>query len=101
MAITFKILYLSKVVLSHPKEACTTILTSEECKTLYIREHQTAKLPKEPLTIKQAIIWLGKLGGFMNRKHDKLPGPMTLWRGYENLKESMTMLSIFTSHTCG
>lgn len=66
-----------------------------------MREHQTTKLPTAPPTIKQAIIWLGKLGGFMNRKRDNLPGTMTLWRGYENLKESMNMLSIFTSQTCG
>ena len=99
--IAFKILYLSKVALCHPEEAFTTILTSEEWQSLYMREHKTTKLPTAPPTVKQAIIWLGKLGGFMNRKHDKLPGTMTLWRGYESLKESMNMLFIFTSQTCG
>ncbi len=60
-----------------------------------------ATLPEEPPNIKQAIIWLGKLGGFMNRKSDNLPGSMTLWRGYENLKESIVMLHIITSQNCG
>ena len=45
--IAFKILYLSKVALWRPEEACTTILTSEEWATLYIREHHTVKLPTE------------------------------------------------------
>ena len=36
----------------------------------------------------------------MNRKSDKLPGAMTLWRGYENLKESMEMLCLFTPQIC-
>lgn len=98
--IAFKILYLSKVVQINPEEACTTILSTEEWQTLYIREHHTTKLPTEPPNIKQAVILLAKLGGFMNRKRDKLPGTMTLWRGYENLKECVSMLSIFTK-TCG
>ncbi|MDR0773601.1 MAG: transposase [Wolbachia pipientis] len=77
------------------------ILSNEEWKVLYMREYRVATLPEEPPNIKQAIIWLGKLGGFMNRKSDNLPGSMTLWRGYENLKESIVMLHIMTSQNCG
>lgn len=99
--IAFKILYLSKAAISHPEKLCTKILTSQEWQALYIREHKTIIIPKDPPTIKQAIIWLGKLGGFMNRKSDKLPGTMTLWRGYENLKESIEILCIFIPQSCG
>ena len=91
--IAFKILYLSKAALFQPEEPCTKILTPQEWQALYMREHQTILLPEEPPTIKQAIIWLGKLGGFLNRKSDKLPGTTTLWRGYENLNQSMKMLA--------
>ena len=99
--IAFKILYLSKVSLFHPEEPCIKILTSQEWETLYRREHRTMALPEKPPTMKQAIIWLGKLGGFLNRKNDKLPGTMTLWRGYENLKQSMEMVDIFNAQTSG
>ncbi len=99
--IAFKILYLSKVALSHPEETCIKILTSQEWKALYMREHQTVLLPEEPPNIKQAVIWLGKLGGFLNRRNDKLPGTLTLWRGYENLQQSMKMLSICSPQNCG
>lgn len=99
--IAFKILYLSKVALSQSEEPCTKILTPQEWKALYMREHQTILLPEEPPTIKQAIIWLGKLGGFLNRKNDKLPGITSLWRGYENLNQSMKMLAILSPQTCG
>lgn len=99
--IAFKILYLTKVSLSHPMESCTKILSNEEWKALYLREHQVSILPGKPPNIKQAIIWLGKLGGFMNRKSDQLPGTMTLWRGYENLRESIIMLRLMTSQNCG
>jgi hypothetical protein len=99
--IAFKILYLTKVAKLNPEEICTHILSPEEWKTLYIREHKSSSLPKFPPTIRQAIIWLGKLGGFMNRKNDKFPGTMTLWRGYENLKESILMLYIIKPQSCG
>lgn len=99
--IAFKILYLTKVVRSHPEETCTHVLSCEEWKTLYIREHLSTRLPQAPPNIKQAVLWLGKLGGFMNRKSDKFPGTMTLWRGYEILKESVEMLKIITPQSCG
>ncbi|MDR0615102.1 MAG: hypothetical protein LBF82_04015 [Lactobacillales bacterium] len=99
--IAFKILYLKKVALSNPMETCTIILSNEEVKALYMREHRIVTLPEEPPNIKQAVIWLRKLGGFMNRKSDNLPGTMTLWRSYENLKKSIVMFHIMTSQSCG
>jgi hypothetical protein len=36
--IAFKILYLSKVALTHPEETCTKILTPQEWKALYPRK---------------------------------------------------------------
>lgn len=95
--IAYKILFLSKLALTAPEIDCTQILSQEEWQTLYIREHQTTQVPQKPPNIKQALIWLGKLGGFMNRKNDNLPGAMTLWRGYEELQQSIIMLRIFSS----
>jgi hypothetical protein len=66
-----------------------------------MRVYQTNNIPTKPPNIKEVIIWLGKLGGFMARKNDKLPGPMILWRGYEILQESIMMLSIFSGKICG
>lgn len=95
--LAFKILYLSKVASLYPGESCAKIMSTKEWKTLYIREHEANKLPTEPPTVKEVIVWLGKLGGFMNRKSDKLPGIVTLWRGYESLNESVAMYEIFNS----
>ena len=99
--IAFKLMYLAKAAIAHPEEDCSKVLSKEEWQTLYCRANRTSIPLQRPPTIKQAIIWLGKLGGFMNRKGDKLPGPMTLWRGYEILKESITMLFILKPQTCG
>ena len=99
--IAFKILYLSKIALSSPEEKCNSIFTEQESRTLYMRVRQTSNIADQPPNIKEAITWLGKLGGFMARKGDKLPGTMTLWRGYEILQESIIMLSILSGKVCG
>ncbi|HYX37262.1 MAG TPA: IS4 family transposase [Oligoflexus sp.] len=99
--VAFKILYLSKVALIHPDEDCSKILSKEEWQALYRREHHTKEIPNDPPTIRNAVVWLGKLGGFMNRKSDHLPGPMILWRGFETLKESIAMWNIAKHENCG
>ncbi|MDF3048193.1 MAG: Transposase Tn5 dimerization domain, partial [Candidatus Midichloriaceae bacterium] len=35
-----------------------------------MRMYQTNNIPTKPPNIKEVIIWLGKLGGFMARKND-------------------------------
>jgi len=99
--IAFKILYLSKVTLINPEEPCTNVLTAQEWKVLYRLEHKTVLLPEKPPSINQVILWLGKLGGFLNRKNDKLPGTTSLWRGYEKLWQCMEVLNIFTLESYG
>ena len=38
-----------------------------------------------PLTLLQAVMALGRMGGHMGRKGDGFPGWQTLWRGYIRL----------------
>jgi Transposase Tn5 dimerisation domain len=37
------------------------------------------------LTIGQAVLWIGRLGGHLNRKGDGMPGVRTMWRGLHDL----------------
>jgi hypothetical protein len=99
--IAFKLMYLTKAAASHPDEDCTQVLSKEEWQTLYRRIHQTATLPAKPPTILQAVTWIAKLGGFLHRKSDKLPGLMSLWRGYDILQESIQMARILQDHSYG
>ncbi|MBK8202989.1 MAG: IS4 family transposase [Bdellovibrionales bacterium] len=99
--IAFKLMYLSKAALSQPDEDCSKVLSQQEWQTLYFREKKTRKIPKNPPSIKEAMIWLGKLGGFLNRKGDKLPGTMVLWRGYEILQENIAMYFALRAQFCG
>jgi hypothetical protein len=37
-------------------------------------------------TVRAIVLALGRLGGHLNRKHDGLPGWITLWRGWLQLQ---------------
>ena len=39
----------------------------------------------QPLTLRDAVRAMAKLGGFLGRKSDGEPGVKTLWRGYRQL----------------
>ncbi|MEM9090783.1 MAG: IS4 family transposase, partial [Cyanobacteria bacterium P01_F01_bin.53] len=41
---------------------------------------------KKPPTLRQAMIWVAQLGGFLARQGDGNPGVKTLWRGYTKLQ---------------
>lgn len=66
-----------------PDAPATVLLSQEECAVL------VAKFGKGqatlPLTLRQAVLWLGRLGGHLNRRQDGMPGVRTLWRGLRDL----------------
>jgi hypothetical protein len=69
-----------------PDAPCTVVLTADEWKPLWLRFSQE-KLTAQtaPPTIRQATLWIGRLGGHMGRKRDGMPGVRTLWRGLRDL----------------
>ena len=66
-----------------PDAAATVLLSADECAVL------VAKLGKGQavlrLTLGQAVVWIGRLGGHLNRQRDGMPGVRTLWRGLRDL----------------
>ena len=58
-------------------------LSEDEVEVLVCRFGKGMK-PSEP-TIGQAVLWIGRLGGHLNRKRDGMPGVRTLWSGLHDL----------------
>jgi hypothetical protein len=48
-----------------------------------------------PPGVRQAVRWIAQLGGFMARKGDGEPGPITLWRGLSQLNNLTAMWRLF------
>jgi hypothetical protein len=66
-----------------PDAPATVLLSEEECAILTARCGRGK--PSPYLTMKQAVLWIGRLGGHLNRKGDGMPGVRTLWRGLRDL----------------
>ena len=61
------------------------VLADEEWKILYTKINRTRVYPDTSPTIREAVRWIAQLGGFLARKGDGEPGPITLWRGWRRL----------------
>jgi len=85
-AVAVRILALRDLARVEPNAPCTTILTQDEWQALYVRfNKKKLTLDTETPTIKQAVQWIGRLGGHLGRKRDGMPGVRTLWRGFRDL----------------
>lgn len=68
-----------------PDLSCTLILEDHEWKILYREVNGVSRLPSKPPTLKQAVVLIARLGGFLARKGDGAPGVKVLWRGFREL----------------
>jgi hypothetical protein len=68
-----------------PELPCSLVLGEEEWKLLYCAANKTRKEPKKPYTIKEAVDYLGRLGGPKRAPSDGPPGVKTIWIGLMKL----------------
>lgn len=87
MVVAWRILDLNKAARLQPDAPADRWLSTDEWQALYCYVHQTQAAPETPPTIAQAVWWIAQLGGFLARKSDGHPGPMTLWRGLQRLND--------------
>lgn len=85
--IAWRLFRLTLIARTHPDAPCTTLLTDKEWKVLYCTVHHTTALPPKPPALREVVIWIARLGGFLARKHDGQPGTIPLWRGWKRLTD--------------
>ena len=66
-----------------PDAPAPVLLSEEECAVLVAKLGQGRAVLR--LTLGQAVLWIGRLGGHLNRQRDGMPGVRTLWRGLRDL----------------
>src|SRR2546425_9689555 len=66
-----------------PDAPATVLLSEDECAVLVATFGKGQGVVR--LTLGQAVLWIGRLGGHMNRRRDGMPGVRTLWRGLRDL----------------
>lgn len=83
--IAWRMFFITLIARTSPNIPCTTLLAEEEWRVLYIKIHKIPPPSNIIPTIKDAIIWVARLGGYLARKNDPEPGPIVLWRGWQRL----------------
>lgn len=104
--IAWRILYATMVSRTLPELPCTVLLALEEWQALYCAIHHTPTPPPTPPTLRQAVHWIARLGGFLERRSDGEPGATVLWKGFQHLADLTTMYCIMRppspkSRKCG
>jgi hypothetical protein len=85
-AVALRIMALRELARQEPTASCERILNPDQWHALYARFHGRHPTGDTPVpTIREAVKWIGRLGGHLGRKGDGMPGVRTLWRGWRDL----------------
>jgi hypothetical protein len=89
--VAWRLLALCKAAREQPEAPVSAWLAQAEWEALWCHVHQRTTPPATPPGARQAVRWIAQLGGFMARKGDGEPGPLTLWRGLHRLNDLTAM----------
>ena len=93
--IAWKLLLLTYFHRISPDQPAQALMSKIECSALYVAINN--RLPHNiAFNARQAIRWLGELGGFLSRKSDKEPGPTHVWRGWQRLQDFTKMMYVLS-----
>jgi hypothetical protein len=79
------IMNLTYIARIHPELPRSPLLGEQEWKLLYCVANKVKKEPKKPYTMKEAVDYLGWLGGPKGAPSDEPPGVKTIWTGLQKL----------------
>lgn len=96
--IAWRLFWLTFVARTDPDAPCTTILAHHEWRALYAFTNKTTDPPAHPPTVRQAVLWIAQLGGFLARRRDGPPGVTVIWRGWQRLADLSSAWLLFHSH---
>jgi hypothetical protein len=86
LIIAWRILYMAHASRHSPSASCEIIFDKEEWHAIYILTKKK-KPPEKPPSLYSMIRMLATIGGFLNRKSDKEPGPKAIWIGLQRIKD--------------
>jgi hypothetical protein len=87
-----RLMHVAYLARAHPDLPATEVFSAVEIQVLHLRVTKALPAADKPLTLREIVRMLGKLGGHLGRKGDGEPGVLILWRGWMRLYESVEML---------
>jgi hypothetical protein len=91
--VAVRIFQLRTALEAQPQAPAEQVATAAEIQVLCAFHKQAAA----PLSVREFVRGVAKLGGFLGRKHDGEPGVRTLWRGYQRLQDLLQGYQLQTS----
>jgi hypothetical protein len=85
--VAWRLFMITLIARTNPAMPCTKFLAQQEWRILCLISKEVSDPPTMPPTIGEAVGWIAKLGGYLDRKGDGPPGAMTLWRGWKRLAD--------------
>ena len=85
LIISVRILNITYFARQNPEASCEYALDEDEWKLLYCMANKTNIPPKQVPTIKEAVGYLAKIGGFLGRKGDGDRGVKVIWKGLRDM----------------
>ena len=88
MIVAWRLMALRDASRQQPQEPATQWLEAEECAVLSAwATRQFKTKTQSPPSIAEAVRWIARLGGYLDRKNDPPPGLEVLWRGLRHLHD--------------
>jgi len=83
--VAWRLFWLTRMSQEDEEASCDVVLDKLEWSLLYRKFNKTRTVPSQVPTLKQAMIWIARLGGYIARPSDPPPGVISMWRGWERL----------------
>ncbi len=84
--IAWRLLFLTYRSRNNPHESCEKYFTKDEWTSCYMFLNKR-KPSNKPPSLKEFIVMIAQLGGFLARKSDGDPGVKVIWRGLKRLED--------------
>ena len=99
--IAWRLYWLTHINRHMPEAPCTLVLVEHEWHALYAKIQRATTFPAQPPTVRQAVHWIARLGGFLDRRRDGEPGIIVIWRGWQRLQDIADIWRVSCNDTYG
>lgn len=85
--VAWRLLWLTYAARQDDEAPCTVAFSDLEWRCAYAAHHRNQPSPTTPPSLREVIVWIARLGGYLNRRGDSPPGAKVLWRGLMRLHD--------------
>lgn len=98
--VAWRVEYLKGATRSDPESSCEKYFPNNEWMAIVGYVHRKVD-PKNPPTMRQFMISIAQLGGYINKKSQGEPGSKTIWRGMARFETIVNAFAAFNEMRCG